>query len=336
MRAPRFWSAATPGFAARLLSPLGSLYGAITARRMARPGANGGLPVICVGNLVAGGAGKTPTARAIAHVLRDRFGRRPFILSRGYGGALAGPLRVLPDRHGPGDVGDEPLLLARGHPVIVARDRLAGARLAIAQGADCLVMDDGLQNPALTKTLRLAVIDGAYGIGNGLCLPAGPLRAPLAAQWPFVDAVIIIGPGEAGDRLEAAAREAGKPVLRAALQPDPACAARLAGRRVLALCGIGRPEKFSTTLREAGARIIQSRDFPDHHPYRAADVEAVLGEARVAGLTIATTQKDWVKLDRIWPGTARDQVIVLPVNLVFTDPNAIGDLLAPALAGGEF
>ena len=199
MRAPAFWYAPKPAWIARLLAPLGWLYGALTARRMARAGATVSVPVICVGNLVAGGAGKTPTVLALADLLREA-GKTPFALSRGYGGTLQGPVRVA-GHHRPDETGDEPLLLARNLPVIVARHRPSGAALAVHEGADIIIMDDGLQNPSLAKTLRLAVIDGQAGIGNGLCLPAGPLRAPLAAQMQHVDALVLINAGEAGERV---------------------------------------------------------------------------------------------------------------------------------------
>lgn len=325
MRAPAFWYAPEPAWIARLLAPLGWIYGALTARRMAKTGKAVSVPVICVGNLVAGGAGKTPTVLALAGMLQD-LGKTPFALARGYGGKLPGPLRVA--GHSPAECGDEPLLLAKTLPVIVARDRRAGAGLAVEQGAGCILMDDGLQNPSLIQTLRLAVVDGQVGIGNGLCLPAGPLRAPLEAQLPHADAVVVIGEGEAGDRVAARARAADKPVHRARLVPGPEVAAILRGRRFMALAGIGRPEKFDATLREAGAEVVAGITFPDHHPYCEDDVAHVLARAHELDLTVATTQKDWVKLKSLWPD---DQpVVVVPVTLVFDEPDAIAALLRRA------
>jgi tetraacyldisaccharide 4'-kinase len=324
MRAPAFWYAPKPTWIARLLAPLGWVYGTLTARRMARPGVAASVPVICVGNLVAGGAGKTPTVLALAYLLREA-GRTPFALSRGYGGTLTGPVRVA--GQGATEAGDEPLLLARNMPVIVARDRPAGAALAISEGADIIIMDDGLQNPSLTKTLRLAVIDGQAGIGNGLCLPAGPLRAPLDRQMRHVDALILIGTGEAGENVAA---QTGKPVHRARLVPEARATQQLKGSRVLALAGIGRPEKFSTTLREAGAEVVATRSFPDHHAYTAADVRQVLSIARDLGLTVATTQKDWVKVEALWPSAG--PVIIVPVTLVFDAPDEMRALLAAHLS----
>jgi tetraacyldisaccharide 4'-kinase len=336
MRAPGFWSDPIIGWPARLLSPLGAIQGALTAWRMARPGRDAGVPVVCVGNFVAGGAGKTPTAQAIALMLRD-MGRSPAILTRGYGGRLPGPLRVDPAGHGAADVGDEPLLLARTAcepplPVIVARDRPAGAALAVMAGADCIVMDDGLQNPSLAKTLSLAVVDGAAGIGNGLCLPAGPLRAPLARQLRQVDAVIVIGAsGPGADHVAASARAAGVKVLGARLAPDDATLEACAGKRLLAFAGIGRPAKFEDTLIRAGAEVAALRAFPDHHPYTSADVARLLAEADAAALTLATTEKDWVKLEPLWPKPRRDRIIVIRIALVFDAPADIQALLAGTL-----
>ena len=326
-RAPRFWWREKPTLLARLLQPLGFLYGRITLRRMRRPGTDAGLPVICVGNFIAGGAGKTPTAIALARLLAER-GEKPFVLMRGYGGRLAGPVEVDPDRHRAADVGDEPLLMARHARTVIARDRVAGARLARGLGASVVVMDDGLQNPSLVKHLKLAVVDGGSGAGNALCLPAGPLRAPLAAQIAEADAIIVIGPGSAGERVAAIARTQEKPVLAAALKPADAAVERLRGRKVIALSGIGRPEKFAATLREAGARIVAEQAHGDHHLYQPADIGAALATAREHGALVATTEKDWTKLAPLWPEEARETLVVVPVTLVFAEPARITGLIA--------
>lgn len=326
-RAPRFWWLPHPTLPARLLQPFGALYGAITLGRMRQPGADIGTPVLCVGNFVAGGAGKTPTAIALAGLLARR-GEAPFVLMRGYGGRLAGPVEVDPERHVAADVGDEPMLMARHARTVIARDRLAGARLARGLGASVILMDDGLQNPALAKRLKLAVVDGASGAGNGLCLPAGPLRAPLAQQIEAVDAVIVIGEGEPGVRIAMLAQACGKPVLTARLKADEAAAERLRGRSVVALSGIGRPEKFAATLREVGASIAAERTFADHHAYTPADVASVLAEADRIAAPIATTEKDWTKLAALWPAAAAERVAVVPVRLVFGEPERVEALLA--------
>lgn len=330
MRAPEFWWRPRPGAPARLLQPIGWLYGAITLRRMRQAGADIGLPVICVGNFIAGGAGKTPTGIAIAALLQQR-GETPFLLTRGYGGALPGPVAVDAASHLASEVGDEALLLARQAPTIKARDRVSGAALAKSLGASVIVMDDGLQNPSLAKHLQLAVVDGASGVGNGLCLPAGPLRAPLAGQLAVADAVIVIGAGAAGAATAAIAAGHGRPVMHARLEMPPEIADRLAGRAVMAVSGIGRPEKFLATLNAAKARIVAQRAFGDHHAYSAGDVAALLDEAKARDCAIATTEKDMTKLALLWPEAERGRLIVVPVALSFADPEAIGILLADAL-----
>lgn len=337
MRAPAFWWR-PPALAAMLLAPIGWIYGAVTARRMVRAGARAGVPVICVGNFVAGGAGKTPTAIAIAGRLAAD-GRRPVFLSRGYGGTLAGPIRVDPAVHRAQDCGDEPLLLARAAPTVVARDRLAGARLAATLG-DVIVMDDGLQNPTLHKDVTIAVVDGESGVGNGLCCPAGPLRAPLRDQLRHVDVVIVIGPGQAGDAVARTAGEAGlggKPtrVLRAKLSPDPDAADRLAGRAVLAFAGIGRPEKFWRTLAHIGVRVAACRPFPDHHPYTRTEIESLLHDARRQGLTLVTTEKDWVRVARVTAPDDVPAIAVLPVSLAWQDEAGLQSMLAQISGCGQ-
>jgi tetraacyldisaccharide 4'-kinase len=329
MRAPGFWWREAPGALPWLLWPLGWLYGTITLARMRQPGSDAGIPVICVGNFVAGGAGKTPTAMALAAVLASR-GETPFVLMRGYGGRLRGPVEVDPAHHAAHAVGDEPLLMARHARTIVARERPAGAALARALGASAIVMDDGLQNPALAKRLRLAVVDGASGAGNGFCLPAGPLRAPLAGQLSATDAVVLIGPGAPGEAVAELARARGVAILKARLEPAPEAVVKLKGRKVIAVSGIGRPEKFARTLREAGAIVVTERAFGDHHAYTAGDVAAVLAEAEARDALVATTEKDMTKLAPLWPAAARDRLLAVPVTLVFDEPERIAGLVAAA------
>ena len=330
MRAPEFWSRAAPGAAALALAPFGAVYGALTQRRMRGPRAKAGVPVICVGNFTAGGAGKTPAALALAAMLEAR-GARPFFLSRGYGGTLAGagaPVRVDPARHSAAETGDEALLLARAAPVILSPDRVRGAAAARDAGASVIVMDDGLQSGGLAHDLAIAVIDGETGVGNGLCIPAGPLRAPLQGQWRFVDALIVIGAGAPGAALADAARGRGKAVLRAHLMPEPAAADALRGQRVLAFAGIGRPEKFFATLRALGAEVAAARAFADHHAYSGAEIAALRADAAARGLALVTTEKDFARLTP----AQRDGVKALPVTLEFEDPEACAGLLARALS----
>jgi tetraacyldisaccharide 4'-kinase len=329
MRAPSFWWAERPSRLARLIAPIGHVYGAVTAARMRRDGTRASIPVICIGNLTAGGAGKTPVAVALAALLRNA-GEAPVILSRGYGGRLAGPALVEPDRHDASAVGDEPLLLARHAPVVVARDRIAGARLAAVYG-NVILMDDGLQNPSLVKDVALAVVDAAIGIGNGLTVPAGPLRAPLPAQLPHVHALITVGTGAAAGRVIAATGN--RPVFAGNLVPDPSIAATLAGRRVLAFAGIGRPEKFFATLREIGAEVVEAVGFGDHQSYREADLRALAARTERLGAIPVTTEKDAARLgpraERV-PGLA-----TLPVSFVPIDEAALIAFLAQRLAAAR-
>lgn len=330
--APAFWWRPA-GPAALALAPLGVALGAVAARRLARPpGFTAPVPVLCVGNFVAGGAGKTPTAIALAARAGAR-GRKPVMLTRGYGGRLAGPVMVSP-AHTATDVGDEALLLARAAPTVVARDRAAGARLAVSAGADLIIMDDGFQNPGLAKTAAVMVVDGGVGTGNGLCLPAGPLRAPLRLQMARTALVVIVG-GPADPlpsaAVIAAAAAANVPVMRAHLAPE--APQRFAGRRVIGYAGIGRPEKFFATLRETGAAVAETRAFPDHHPFTEAEAEALLERAQALGAALVTTAKDHARLPAggIF-GRLAAQSAVLAVGLQPDGPE--GDEALDRLLGG--
>ncbi len=328
MKAPGFWAKRRPTLLARMLQPAGIVYGRATARRMREAGERVGAPAICVGNFVAGGAGKTPAALAVARILIGN-GRRVAFLSRGYGGAeRVEPLLVDASAHTAVIVGDEPLLLAKVAPCWVGRDRVRSARSAIEAGANALVLDDGLQNPGLVKDLAFAVVDGETGFGNGLCVPAGPLRAPVSAQLPLVRALIVLG-GEDAAVSGIAASAPGKPIIRASLEPDALAAARLIGREVVAFAGIARPEKFYATLRRVGAQIVMTRDFPDHHSYTPREIEALIEEAGRRGALLATTEKDLVRLGQ---RHAR-AVVTLPVTLRFEEPGAVQRMLRRALRG---
>jgi tetraacyldisaccharide 4'-kinase len=332
MRAPRFWSQTPPHLAARLLAPLGGVVGRETLRRMARPGADIAVPVICVGNPVAGGAGKTPTAIAVSRILHQ-MAERPVFLSRGHGGLLKGPVLVDPDTHGAADVGDEPLLLTRAAPTIVSRDRLSGAR--VAERLDTvIIMDDGFQNPALRKDLSILVVDAAVGTGNGLCLPAGPLRAPLMEQLRQAGAVVLIGQGSAGEAVRGRAQSIGLPVFAAKLHPIQDGAHPLAGRRVLAFAGIGRPAKFAETLQELGAKIAGFVPLPDHHVFRERDALELLTRADRERLLLVTTEKDHARLAGAQSSALRELASlarVVPVSLRFEDEAGVQALLHHAL-----
>jgi tetraacyldisaccharide 4'-kinase len=240
-------------------------------------------------------------------------------------------VQVDPSSHTPGDVGDEALLLARLAPAVVSRDRPAGAELCVSLGASVIVMDDGLQNPSLAKDLRLAVFDAGVGIGNGACLPAGPLRAPMAAQWPVIDAAVIIGEGAQSDALVTEARVRGIPLLAAVLEPDPTAASNIRGRRVLAFAGIGRPEKFFDTLEACGAILAEKISFPDHHAYTGPDLAGLMARARASDLVPATTEKDAVKLASLGSTAELASIQVVPVELAVRDRACVSDLLRRTL-----
>jgi len=309
MRAPEFWQRRGP--AALLLAPLGALYGASVAWKAhhATP-YRAAARVICVGNLTAGGSGKTPVALALAARLKAR-GDQVFFLTRGYGGIERGPAQVRPGDSA-AQMGDEALLLARSAPTIVARNRAEGAVYAVTQGAKAIVMDDGHQNFALAKDLSIVVVDGQSGFGNGLMIPAGPLRESVAQGLNRADAVIIMGDGDPD------LGEYKGPILRARLVADGNL---FRGRRVFAFAGIGRPEKFVTSLEEAGAIITGTQFFADHHPYRGDEIAALRGRAGEAQLV--TTEKDLVRLD------TKDLagIAILPVHARFDDEVALDRLL---------
>lgn len=321
LRAPAFWQ--ENGLAAKLLAPASCLM-AEAARlrwRGVEPQA-AGLPVICVGNLVSGGAGKTPVALDLLSKLRAS-GRKAFALTRGYGGREKGPLLVDPSTQDWRDVGDEALLLARVAPTVVARDRPEGAAFARGQGADILVMDDGFQNPSLRKDLTLLVVDGGYGLGNGRVLPAGPLREAPGDAFARASAVVILGEDATGLRHRL---PAGLPLLQADLAP-PADAPSVSGRRLIAFAGIGRPRKFFDSLRSAGAELAASVSFPDHYPYRESDIALILRKARELDAKAITTEKDWVRLPKSMAG----EIESFPVSLKWRDSAALWRLLEDLL-----
>ena len=301
MREPAWWYGPSRGPMDRLLAPAGSLWGWLVRRRFARTEPyRAAVPVICIGNFTAGGAGKTPLALEIADLV-SAMGLKPAFLSRGYGGGVPGPHWVDPARDRSSDIGDEPLLLAAAHPTLVSRDRAGGARAIAGSStvADVIIMDDGLQNPGLAKDLTLAVVDGARGVGNGRVIPAGPLRAALDFQLDLVDAVIVNRGSDAEPRPDDFAdqlrRDFEGPVLEARIVPNGAID-WLTATPVVAFAGIGVPDRFFATLATLGAEPVQRIAFPDHHAFTAADATRLLGLARDHGAILVTTEKDRARL----------------------------------------
>jgi len=313
MRAPVFWNEA--GFIAYLLLPLSWCYAlAGKIRRLFCTPEKLSVPVICVGNITAGGAGKTPVALHVGALLKDA-GFNAFFLSRGYGGKLSGPVLVDEKIHSAKDVGDEPLLLCRKLPTIVAKDRLAGARCAIEKGADIIVMDDGLQNPSIEKTLSLLVIDGSIGFGNRFLIPAGPLREPVWQAINRVDALIVINPNE--DR-----SIGGMKRLFSAIT-QPVNADFIKDKRWFAFCGIAYPHKFLNTLHNLRAHVLGSQSFVDHHPYTIHEIDTLRKKAALLGAELITTSKDMVRI----PEALRTGVHVLHIELLIDNQQAFCDFI---------
>ncbi len=322
MRPPEFWKADVSGrdsaLALRaLLTPVSWAYAFASAHRIRTTiSRHAPVPVICIGNLTVGGAGKTPISRAI----RAKLGPAAHMLSRGYGGRVAGPLRVTTDMSA-SEVGDEPLLHARDGAAWIARDRLAGALAAAQSGARAIIMDDGFQNPTLAKDLSIVAVDPGYGIGNGQVFPAGPLRERLADGLARADAIVLLHP-QGAEQVEQVWLEGfAKPILHARLEP----AGVVPEGKLVAFAGLARPEKFFDTLTAMGAKLADAVPFPDHHPFSEDDLTHRPALAKDHDARLITTEKDAARLSPEW----RARVAILPVAARFADDAALENLLAP-------
>jgi len=329
--APPFWWTKAD-WRAWSLAPVSFLYGKVSGNRLAKGRrVSVSAPVICVGNFTVGGAGKTPTAIALARAAKER-GLTPGILSRGYGGSLDVTTLVDPHHHRAGAVGDEALLLAREAMTVVSRRRVEGAGRLVSEGVDLIIMDDGFQSARIEIDFALIVIDSVRGIGNGHLVPGGPVRAPIAEQMRHLSAILKVGNGDAADPLVRQAARAGKPFYAASLVPRPR--PELAGRPVFAFAGIADPAKFYRTVETLGANLVEHRSFPDHHYFGEDEVAGLLADTDRRGLLPVTTAKDAVRLAGGHGAAAEllQKLQVVEVDMTFDNPHAPDQIIELAMA----
>lgn len=313
---PKFWHKRWSVMSI-LLIPFSWLYQLAHAINIARQGTpyKSKIPVICIGNAIAGGSGKTPTVMALIKIIRENnLAKNPVILTRGYGGDITTPTLVDRNKHNAENVGDEALLLAQHAPTIIAQNRAEGAKFAEDNKHDLIIMDDGLQNNRLHKDISFLVVDRQIDFGNNRILPAGPLREPLAKILPRIDSIICIGRKFHSD----------KPVFEAAIEPQNTLDT---SKTYIAFAGLGYPEKFKNTLLDLGVNLVGWHAFPDHYPYTEKDLEILKTHANDLDATLITTEKDFVRL----PQNYKDEIETLPITLNFKSTNDITAFLKDEL-----
>ncbi|MEM7068601.1 MAG: tetraacyldisaccharide 4'-kinase [Pseudomonadota bacterium] len=322
--APPFWWK-NPGWQAWLLSPFSFIYGRAAGKRMEFSASVAvDAPVICVGNFIVGGAGKTPTVELLSKHVRAR-GLRPGVLTRGHGGAITSPTIVRRNRHNAHDVGDEALLHAKHAITVVSADRPSGAELLMKQGCELILMDDGFQNPSLEKDFNLVVVDAKRGLGNGFAMPAGPMRVPFRHQLFHADTILVIGEGARGDAVVRKCAKAGKPIIRAMVKPR----GTLPEKPYFAYAGIADTTKFTDTLQLIGADLRGTEAFGDHHFFTQDECDELIQQAKALDAKLITTAKDAERLRGVSPAHDRllEESEILDITLQVEDPNLIEHII---------
>ena len=320
MRTPNHWQ--NNNLLSRLLMPFGWIYFQLSLwRHKIARSVDIGVPVICVGNIVAGGAGKTPTVMYLGKLLSKRL--KVAFLTRGYGGAFSGPIKVNPHKHTFQDVGDEALLLSKIAPTWVSKNRLDGGLAAKLDGAQIILMDDGFQNPTIGKTFSILVFDGPYGLGNNQLIPSGPLRETLGRGMSRADAVVIIG-----EDLHDLQSKIPENIPLFSVTTSPIISKKLkVAKSVIGFAGIGRPRKFLETLKTLNVEIQDFVPFPDHHKFRNSEIEDLIRKASETGAQLVTTTKDFVRL----PPNTKNSIIAMDIELNWANQNQIKALLEQVL-----
>lgn len=315
MKTPQFWS--SNNIYSWLLWPFSYFYylGYLTRRQYSNT-TKVDVPVVCIGNLTAGGAGKTPVALYIGQLLKKKH-IKAFYISRGHGGSQKEPLLVDVQKHSAKLVGDEPLLLAQVLPTVVGKNRLKTAQFAAKQGAQMIVMDDGFQNPTLHKDLSLIVVDRRLSFGNEKMLPAGPLREPVDFGLARADALVLINPA---NFIPTALPDI--PLLIARSKPAGSML-ELAGKKIFAFCGIATPQKFYAMLKTAGAEVVEKKSFADHHQYSATQIKNLKAQAKKHHALLVTTSKDAARI----PAGAKEGIFVAEMELSFENREKLEELI---------